>query len=113
MKLETHRSFPLELQPLVTAANAQLFAAHVVDRLWACDHRLWKEDHPNITNRLGWLTVIESMKDRAEELRTFAVSAQKCGIRDMVLLGTGGSSLGQEVLRASLRRTKGQRTSKK
>ena len=113
MKLETHRSFPSERQSLVAAANARLSAAYAVDRLWARDHRLWKEDPTDITNRFGWLTVIESMKDRAEELRTFAASARKRGIRDVVLLGMGGSSLGPEVLRASLRRTKGQRTSKK
>ena len=41
------------------------------------------------------------MKDRAEELRTFATSAKKRGIRDVVLLGMGGSSLGPEVLRAT------------
>ena len=113
MKLDTNRSFPSELQSLVTAANARLSAAHAVDRLWARDHRLWKEDPADITNRFGWLTIIESTKDRAEELRTFAASARKCGIRDVVLLGAGGSSLGPEVLRASLRRSKGQRTSKK
>ena len=113
MKLETHRSFPSERQSLVAAANARLSAAYAVDRLWARDHRLWKEDPTDITNRFGWLTVIESMKDRAEELRTFAASARKRGIRDVVLLGMGGSSLGPEVLRASLRRTKGQRTCKK
>ena len=107
MKLETHRSFPSELQSLVAAANARLSAAHAVDRLWARDHRLWKEDPTDITNRLGWLTVIESMKERAEELRTFASSAKKRGIRDVVLLGMGGSSLGPEVLRASFGPSRG------
>ena len=113
MKLETHRSFHSERQSLVAAANARLSAAHAVDRLWARDHRLWKEDPTDITNRLGWLTVIESTKDRAEQLRTLAVSAKKQGIRNVVLLGMGDSSLGSEVLRASLRRSKGQRTCKK
>jgi glucose-6-phosphate isomerase/transaldolase/glucose-6-phosphate isomerase len=101
MKLETHRSFPFELQLLVDAAKARLSASHAVDRLWANDHRLWKDDPTDITNRLGWLTIIESMKDRTEELQTFAASARKRGIRDVVLLGMGGSSLGPEVLRAS------------
>jgi len=41
------------------------------------------------------------MKDRTEELQTFAASAKKRGIRDVVLLGMGGSSLGPEVLRSS------------
>jgi glucose-6-phosphate isomerase/transaldolase/glucose-6-phosphate isomerase len=101
MKLKTDRSFPSELQSLVAAANARLAASHAVERLWACDHRLWKQDPTDIANRLGWLTIIEYMKDRTEELRTFAASAKKRGIRDVVLLGMGGSSLGPEVLRAS------------
>ena len=107
MKLETHQSFPSELQSLVAAANVQLAAAHAVERLWARDHRLWKPDPTDISNRLGWLTVIEYMKDRAEELRTFAMLAKKRGIRDVVLLGMGGSSLGPEVLRASFGPSRG------
>jgi len=101
MTLETDRSFPSELQSLVAAASARLSASHAVERLWARDHRLWKQDPTDIANRLGWLTIIEYMKDRTEELRTFATSAQKRGIRDVVLLGMGGSSLGPDVLRAS------------
>jgi glucose-6-phosphate isomerase/transaldolase/glucose-6-phosphate isomerase len=101
MTLETDRSLPSELQSLVAAASARLSASHAVERLWARDHRLWKQDPTDIANRLGWLTIIEYMKDRTEELRTFATSAKKRGIRDVVLLGMGGSSLGPEVLRAS------------
>jgi glucose-6-phosphate isomerase len=101
MKFETHRSLPSELLPLVATAHAQLGESHAVERLWARDHRLWKQDPADITNRLGWLAIMESMKGRAAELRAFAVSVKKRGIRDVVLLGMGGSSLGPEVLRAS------------
>ncbi|MFI5222872.1 MAG: glucose-6-phosphate isomerase [Nitrospirales bacterium] len=101
MTLKIDRSFPQDLQSLVSAGNARLDASHAVERLWARDHRLWKQDPTDITNRLGWLTIIEYMKDRAEELRTFATLARKRSIRDVVLLGMGGSSLGPEVLRAS------------
>lgn len=76
MKLETHRSFPSELQSLVAAANAQRSASHAVERMWAHDYRLWKPDPTDITNRLGWLTIIEYMKDRTEELRTFGLFLQ-------------------------------------
>lgn len=107
MTLETHRSFPSELQSLVNAAGARLSASHAVERLWAHDHRLWKQDPTDITNRLGWLTIIEYMKDRTEELRAFATSAKKRGVRDVVLLGMGGSSLGPEVLRASFGSSRG------
>ena len=101
MKLETDRSFPPELQSLVVAAHARLTESRAVERMWACDHRLWKQDPTDIANRLGWLTIVEYMKDRAEDLLTFAASAKKRGIRDVVLLGMGGSSLGPEVLRAT------------
>jgi glucose-6-phosphate isomerase len=101
MKLETDRSFPPELQSLVVAANARLTESRVVERMWACDHRLWKQDPTDIANRLGWLTIVDYMKDRVEDLLTFAASAKKRGIRDVVLLGMGGSSLGPEVLRAT------------
>ena len=101
MTLEIDRSFPSELQSLVAAANARLSASRAVERLWGRDYRLWKHDPTDITNRLGWLTVIEDMKDRIEEVRTFAAAAKKRGIRDVVLLGMGGSSLGPEVFRTT------------
>lgn len=107
MKLTTARSFSLELQALVTAAHARLTASHAVERLWAHDHRLWKEDPTDIANRLGWLTVVGDMKERIEELRAFARSVKDRGIRDVVLLGMGGSSLGPEVLRASFGSSRG------
>ena len=102
-----YRPFPSELQSLTAAGIARLDASHAIERLWAKDYRLWKQDPIDIVNRLGWLTVIESMKDRAQELRTFAKSAKKRGIRDVVLLGMGGSSLGPEVLRTSFGSLKG------
>ena len=101
MTLEIDRSFPSELQSLVAAANARLSASRAVERLWGRDYRLWKHDPTDIINRLGWLTVIEDMKDRIEEVRTFAAAAKKRGIRDVVLLGMGGSSLGPEVFRTT------------
>ena len=70
MKLETHRSFPSELQSLIAAATARLSVSRAVEQLWARDHRLWKQDPTDSTTRLGWLTIIEYMKDRTEELRT-------------------------------------------
>lgn len=107
MKLKTAQSFSSELQALVTAAHARLTASHAVERLWARDHRLWKEDPTDITNRLGWLTIVGEMKAHAEELHVFANSVKDRGIRDVVLLGMGGSSLGPEVLRASFGSSRG------
>jgi len=61
MKLQLDRLFSTELQSLVAAGNARLSASHAVERLWAHYHRLWKQDPTDITNRLGWLTIIEYM----------------------------------------------------
>ena len=33
----------------------------VVGRLWSKDHRLWKPDPAEITNRLGWLSLAEEI----------------------------------------------------
>ncbi len=107
MTREIDRSFPPEFQSLVTVGHARLDASHAVERLWAQDHRLWKPDPTDIANRLGWLTIIEYMTDRKEELRTFAASAKKRGIRDVVLLGMGGSSLGPEVFRTTFGSSRG------
>ncbi|MGH7230176.1 MAG: glucose-6-phosphate isomerase [Nitrospiraceae bacterium] len=68
-------------------------------RLWAKDHRLWKPDSAEIENRLGWLTVAEYMEERTGPLTAFAKSVRDAGVRHVVLLGMGGSSLGPEVLR--------------
>jgi transaldolase/glucose-6-phosphate isomerase len=79
----------------------------VVERLWSKDHRLWKPEPTEIADRLGWLTLPGDMLAHVQSLKTLAVTARKEGIRDVVLLGMGGSSLGPEVFRASFGSKKG------
>lgn len=93
--------------PDVTTTGERLLRDRVVERLWNKDHTLWNPDPTEITNRLGWLTVIDQMKPRAADLRAFATSVKKSGTKDIILLGMGGSSLGPEVLRASFGSTRG------
>jgi glucose-6-phosphate isomerase len=52
-------------------------------------------------DRLGWLTVSETMLEHAPELHEFADACRADGFTDAVLLGMGGSSLGPEVIRRS------------
>ena len=56
---------------------------------------------PEISDRLGWLTVSETMLEHAPELHEFARECRADGFTDVVLLGMGGSSLGPEVIRRS------------
>jgi glucose-6-phosphate isomerase len=107
MTREIDRSLSSDLQSLVAAGYARLEASQAIERLWAQDYRLWKPDPTDIANRLGWLTIIEYMTDRTEELRNFAASAKTRRIRDVVLLGMGGSSLGPEVLRTTFGSSRG------
>ncbi|MBM4125234.1 MAG: glucose-6-phosphate isomerase [Nitrospira sp.] len=95
------------LQTDVTAALDEMAAARVVSRLWARDHRLWKPDPTEITNRLGWLTVAEQMRDHVGSLKAFARSVLEEGYTHVVLLGMGGSSLGPEVLRCTFGSARG------
>ncbi|HEY0408911.1 MAG TPA: transaldolase, partial [Candidatus Dormibacteraeota bacterium] len=98
----------LDLGPLAAEVDAELQRAverQVVRRIWERDPDLWKPGDPEhaavIRNRLGWLDVVDTMRGRTGELGAFADEVRDAGIRDVVLLGMGGSSLCPEVLRTS------------
>jgi transaldolase/glucose-6-phosphate isomerase len=68
------------------------------NRLWQKDHTLWSpEPVPELTDRLGWLELPETMQKQVDALRAFADKAKADGVRHVVLLGMGGSSLAPEV----------------
>ena len=66
-------------------------------RLWRHDPTLWAdEDTPEITNRLGWLDLPDSMQEEAEKITAFADDVHG-DVDDVVVLGMGGSSLAPDV----------------
>jgi len=66
-------------------------------RVWRRDPTLWAdEDTPEITNRLGWLELPESMQEEAEKITAFADSV-KDDFDNVIVLGMGGSSLAPDV----------------
>jgi len=77
---------------------ADLSRRDIVGRIWWKDHTVWKPDPTEITNRLGWLSVTQSMSEQVPALQSFAQEIRDDGFRHVVLLGMGGSSLGPEVL---------------
>ncbi|MDP6800637.1 MAG: glucose-6-phosphate isomerase [SAR202 cluster bacterium] len=83
----------------VESAMAELSRRDVVARIWSGDHTVWSPDPTETADRLGWLTVIDNMRDEFPSLTRFAVEVKEEGYRHVVLLGMGGSSLGPEVLR--------------
>jgi transaldolase / glucose-6-phosphate isomerase len=68
-------------------------------RIWARDPAVWKGDAatPELRDRLGWLTVGETMAQQAASLAAFAGEI-RTSFERVVLCGMGGSSLAPEVL---------------
>jgi glucose-6-phosphate isomerase len=93
---------PASLGAAVADKLAQAAHARVADRLRQGDATLWgAPGAPEIANRLGWLDIAERVLGDVEDLEAFAAGVQRDGMRDVVLLGMGGSSLAPEVLRRS------------
>ena len=85
--------------PVLEAAK-MLQLDDIVARIWAEDHTVWRDDPAEISNRLGWLTVSDDMRQRLPDLRAFADQAKADGIQHVLLLAMGGSALAPEVYRA-------------
>ena len=93
---------PDDLVDPVAKRVKQAVSDSVAQRTWRRDPSLWGGPGvPEIEDRLGWLTVSETMLEHASELTAFAEQCRSDGFTDAVLLGMGGSSLGPEVLRQS------------
>ena len=85
--------------------NVELQLAGFVPGIWAKRADLWSEDpaeQKRIANRLGWLESPELMARSVPRLKRFAAAVRAEGIKHVVLLGMGGSSLAPEVMRAVL-----------
>ncbi|WP_354698368.1 hypothetical protein DSM112329_04042 [Paraconexibacter sp. AEG42_29] len=89
-----------------TAVEARLLAAaeqDILARIWAKDPTVFGEPGtPDVANRLGWLDIAARLTPEAGELVAFGEEVRDAGIKDVVVLGMGGSSLAPEVLRRSL-----------
>lgn len=98
---------PPLFQFMITPVLDALTRNQVVERLWQKDYRLWKNEPTEISNRLGWLTVHDQMRQQHEQLTQCVAAAHDLKIKDVVLLGMGGSSLGPEVFRTVFGTQKG------
>jgi transaldolase/glucose-6-phosphate isomerase len=67
-------------------------------RIWKEDGTVWSSTpQPELTDRLGWLELPYGMENDVAKLIGFAEKAKADGMRHVVLLGMGGSSLAPEV----------------
>src|SRR3954452_14959512 len=94
---------PSEYEGTVAQAVKRAADEDVVRRIWAHDGTLWAPaGTPELTNRLGWLTIGSKMLEDLDSIQGLAEEVKAEGYTDAVLLGTGGSSLAPEVFRRSL-----------
>jgi glucose-6-phosphate isomerase len=82
----------------VKASLANISDAAIVTRIWKRDYTVWKPEPREITNRLDWLDVVNTMSRKISLLKSFASDIHNAGFHHVVLLGMGGSSLGAAVL---------------
>ncbi len=98
----------MTLDAAVARRLSDLDAERVPARIWARDPTVWKDDPATleISDRLGWLTVAETMAERVPDLTAFAAEIRATYDR-VVLCGMGGSSLAAEVLQRTLGAARG------
>ena len=91
----------LHLGPLREPVRRALGRAEeegMMRRIQARDHRVWKPDPTEISDRLGWLDIGVRMEPEIAGLERFTAAVRGEGYTDVLLLGMGGSSLAPEVL---------------
>src|SRR5215210_1220028 len=93
---------PPELEQPLAERVRRAAEEDVARRMWQRDGTLWApEGTPEVTDRLGWLTIAGKMLEEADALDAFVAECKADGLTDAVLLGMGGSSLAPEVFRLS------------
>jgi glucose-6-phosphate isomerase len=78
----------------------RLTAENAIAKLWAKQPDLWTSEPAHarvITNRLGWIEVLDLMRRELPRLAAFAREVRDAELSTIVLLGMGGSSLAPEV----------------
>ncbi len=75
-------------------------------RILSKDFSLWSDKPDEITNRLDWVTAPNEYSDKYLYLEGFADEIIEKGIKKVILLGMGGSSLAPEVFQKVFGNTK-------
>jgi len=100
-------SLPAPVQDPVRNRLAAWQEENFAARLWARDYTLWSPHPEEISNRLGWLSLPESMLPLSKPIARFIQEIRTAGYEDAVILGMGGSSLAPDVFAATFPRRKG------
>jgi glucose-6-phosphate isomerase len=93
---------PDSVADAIEARLAKAAEERVAERIFARDDTLWgPAGQPEVADRLGWLDAHDRLAPNAAQLLAAAAQAYIDGLRHVVVLGMGGSSLAPEVFRRS------------
>ncbi|MFI5201903.1 MAG: glucose-6-phosphate isomerase [Candidatus Kapaibacterium sp.] len=99
---ETLQSEETMLSEEVRAMLDRAIEEKLATRIWEKDASVWSSDEKiqkAIEGRLGWLEVSDWSLKHLAEITKFSEEVRKDGIKHVVILGMGGSSLCVETLR--------------
>ncbi len=86
-----------DYQAAVDEALTQIGSDNIMRRIWEHDHTVWADDPTEISNRLGWLMIMEHVQSDLDRIHHLVHAVRTAGYTDVLLLGMGGSSLAPEV----------------
>src|SRR4051794_941419 len=99
-------SIPEDYEKAIAARVRRAAEEDVVRRAWRKDDTLWgPSGQAEVRDRLGWLTIADTMSEEPDDLPASARAVREEGTTDCVVLGMGGSSLAPEVFRRSFGNT--------
>ncbi len=98
MDKSPHITFtPGKLTGIFEKTSEELNNISFAKRLWEHDYTLWSNQPDEITNRLDWLELYQTMPDHICDINSFTDIAKSDGFGQALLMGMGGSSLAPEV----------------
>ena len=89
---------PGDYAPQIVEVLDYLSENRIPQRIWEKDYTVWRPIPDEIANRLGWLDAPAETKAELGRLTAAAEKLKADGIKKVLLLGMGGSSLCPEVL---------------
>lgn len=92
------KSYNLEKYHKAIDAQVSKFEEQsIIQNLFAHDHKIWSESPDEINNRLGWLDSPAEMLESVDEIDSFVTECKEAGLKKVLLMGMGGSSLAPEL----------------
>ena len=80
-------SLPDDVEPRVAERVRKAAQEDVARRIWRKDDTLWgPAGQPEVANRLGWLTILDTMSEDLADLQAFADEVRDEGTTDVVLM---------------------------